>query len=629
MKPLKSLPFLTTILGLLMPIASSDAGVYRDPPAPETLAAAQRNMTRVRKDLGDGIDTPAVFYDLPAISPIMRLPEDFPADGRPDGPTRLVGARGEYVPGSFAVFAFEDFTEATLTVSDLQGTGHTIPGDHVDLRIVKVWYQSGGGWHSYFADQTGRMRVPELLLHDEKLIMVDHDTRDNYLRVDNPEGANYVWISNPLAIDVPFNTQTEPVADALTLQPFTLHAGAFKQFWITVHIPKDAAAGNYRGTLTLTLGDTLSRMELWLRVLPFELPSPRTHYNLDRPFFTMLYNSPGYADLLKSNGGDHDHAERKLLAIFKNMRRHGIMHPRVPDLARGMSDNDRFALRRHLELMRRAGLDTTTLFGAIPGIPDYGWMTSKQVRGVPLDEQPDPDHLIRRVDAALEVVRATLGNAMVYCFGWDEPGRTLVISQRKPWQYIHDLGLKIFSTGKPHFLDYGGYNIDFINLAGSPKRGDADPWHEIGTRVLNYAGPHTGPENPDFMRRVHGLQLYKANFDGIGNYKLDSTHWNDFLGDVHNFRNFAMTYGTRDGVIDTLQWEGMREAVDDVRYATLLRTLAHRLVETGSTEAVYAARISRLWLSQLDEHRADLNLARQEMIYKILQLQTFEGATEP
>ena len=30
---------------------------------------------------------------------------------------------------------------------------------------------------------------------------------------------------------------------------------------------------------------------------------------------------------------------------------------------------------------------------------------------------------------------------------------------------------------------------------------------------------------------------------------------------------------TADGVVDTPSWEGQREAVDDVRYATLLRSL--------------------------------------------------------
>lgn len=564
-------------------------------------------------------DRPLAWYRVPAISPVMRLPTDFPADGEPAGALRLVAAQNEFVPGSFLVFAFADFSDAEFEASDLTGPAGVIPAENVDLKIVKIWYQSGCGWHSYFADQTGRMRVPELLLNDETLIRVDHETQENYLRVDAPDGTHFVWISNPLSVDVPFNTQTEPVADAATLQPFQLQSGSFKQFWITLKAPDDAAPGRYDGSLTLTAGGHMLAIPLSLRVLPFELPQPRTYYNLERTFYTMLYNRPGYADILRDNGGDPGHATRKALAIFRNMRDHGILHPRVPDIPRNPTAADEAVFARHLELMREAGLDTSTLFGGIPAIPEYGFLTS--ARDVPLAEQTLYPAYIERAEAAQRVIRETLGDPTVYGFGWDEPGAALMIAQRLPWRRLHERDIKIYSTGKASHLDVGGYNIDFVNMPGEAlSREDVAPWHKMGARVLNYAGPHTGPENPAFMRRVHGLQIYKANYDGIGNYILDATRWNDFLGDVHNFRGFAMTYGTREGVIDTLQWEGVREAVDDVRYATLLRQHAHAAMTEGGPDALYTARQALLWLERLDERTADLNAARLEMIAWILEL---------
>jgi hypothetical protein len=122
------------------------------------------------------------------------------------------------------------------------------------------------------------------------------------------------------------------------------------------------------------------------------------------------------------------------------------------------------------------------------------------------------------------------------------------------------------------------------------------------------------------MRRHHGLELYKANYDGIGNYILDSTTWNDFLGDVHNFRGFNMTYGTRDSVIDTIHWEGSREAVDDVRYATKLQQLAQQAITTGIPNTAYAGRQAQLWLELLDARSADLETVRLEMISHILNI---------
>ena len=73
-------------------------------------------------------------------------------------------------------------------------------------------------------------------------------------------------------------------------------------------------------------------------------------------------------------------------------------------------------------------------------------------------------------------------------------------------------------------------------------------------------------------------------------------------------------------MIDTIAWEGMRAAVDDVRYATLLKTLAAQAVATGKTENQYIGRQALKWLELLDENCADLNTARLEMINYILKL---------
>ncbi len=591
--------------------------------APPDLSARVAEQFRSRGLASLPTDRPLAWYRVPAISPVMRLPADFPADGEPAGNLHLVAAQNEFAPGSFLVFAFADFTGATLTASDLTGPGGVIAAENVDLKVVKIWYQSGGGWHSYFADQTGRMLVPELLLNDETLIRVDPETQDNYLRVDAPDGPHYVWISNPLSVDIPFNSHTEPVADAETLQPFRLDAGAFKQFWVTIKAPGGTAPGRYDGTLTLSAGGHRVAIPISLRVLPFALPEPRTYYDPERTFYTMLYNRPCYADILRENGGDADHAARKLLAIFRNMRDHGMMHPRLEDIPRNPTAASEQVFARHLELMREAGLDTEVLFGGIPAIPDIGFL--RAVRGVPLAEQTLYPVYLDRAEAAQRVIRETLGNVTVYGFGWDEPSDGNMISQRLPWRRLHERGVKTYSTGRVSHLDVGGYNVDFVNLSGEVRSRDAvAPWHKMGVRVLNYAGPHTGPENPCFMRRTHGLQLYKANYDGIGNYILDSTRWNDFLGDEINFRGFAMTYGTRDGVIDTLQWEGVREAVDDVRYATLLRQLAHAALAADGIDARYTARRALSWLERLDERTADLNAVRLEMIEWILALMTTE-----
>ena len=248
-------------------------------------------------------------------------------------------------------------------------------------------------------------------------------------------------------------------------------------------------------------------------------------------------------------------------------------------------------------------------------------MKSDAVQNAPsVSDVAMPEDLRQRIDEASEIVKSLFGHSNVYCFGWDEPGRALVIAERRPWKYIYEKGLKVYSTGHEAHLKFAGYNEDFCNSAGEPTREKAAKWHSFGSRITTYAWPHTGPENPDCMRRVHGLVLFKANYDGIGNYILSCSQWNDFIGEEYNFRCFNMTYPTRDGVIDTIEWEGIREAVDDVRYATKLQQLARKAIASGKVDAVYAGRKALQWLELIDERTADLNAVRLEMINTIIKL---------
>jgi len=555
------------------------------------------------------------YYAVPALSSVKRLPNVFPADGKFAGELQIVATKGEFEPASFVVYSFTNVAKAELKASALTGKDGTIPAGNIDLKVVKCWYQAGTAWYSYFADLTGREMVPELLLNDENLIRTDSTTKDNYLRVDDPRGSQFVWISNPVSVQVPFNSEITPVADAKTLQPFRLEAGAFKQFWVTVKVPKDAKPGLYSGSIELSRdGVKAGAIPISVRVLPFELPTPATYYDPAREFYTMLYNEPAYPEILSKSGGDQAHADRKMLALYENMRDHNIRHPLIRDFRPANKE----AFIRQLELFRQAGLATDPIFGAVPAIPDYDWMIS--VANVPLSQQSTNVALLKRVDESFEIVTRMFGHTNFYCFGWDEPSQRLVVAERNPWKYVHDKGLKTYSTATDGHFKYAAYNEDFVNIPGHVSREKAEKWHALGQRITNYASPHTGPENPDFMRRIHGLQLYKANYDGIGNYILSCSEWNDFLGAEYNFRQFNMTYPTLDGVIDTLAWEGMREAVDDVRYATLLKTLALKAVATGKTEAQYAGRQALQWLELLEEKSADLNTARLEMINYILKL---------
>ena len=549
-------------------------------------------------------------YVVPAISSIKRLPDSVPTDGRKGTRLRVIAARGEYEPASFVLVPTRQVARLELKASALAGKGGRVPAANVDIKVVKCWYQAGTAWFSYFADPTRRVLTPELLLHDETLVKVDRTSHDNYLRVDYPEGPQYVWVSYPQKAETgrKFNHNTEPVADSPALKPVRLVPGENKQIWVTVRAPADAAAGLYRGTIALAAdGRKVGEMTLELRVLPFELPPPKTYYDLTKDYYASMYNHCSIDEHVKDNGGDWELAGRKLLAEYVNMREHNLLYP----LIRGYRHDKRKQFVRKLEVMKEAGLPARPVFGAVWAGTYGGWkQTDKRF-----------EEFRRNVDEAWSAVKAVLGHTDIYAWGWDEPGYTTVIAQRRFWRYIHQKGGRIFSTGKPWHLRWAGHAEDFMNHGGWLGRDEATRWHAVGARVSSYAAPHTGPENPEFMRRAHGMGIYKAGQDGTFNYmwyEHPPNIWNEF--GRGSYRAFCMVYPTRTGVIDTLAWEGYREAIDDVRYATLLKTLAARAVAAGGVEKLYAGRKAIRWLEEFDEKTGDLNTMRLEMIDRILKL---------
>ncbi len=587
--------------------------------SPSTLVNKVRQAVAASTEPGAKMSPLFAYYVVPPMSNLKRTATTVPEDGILGGPIRIIAAQGEFEPASVVFFPFADVGKMELKVSNLKGKNGTIPASAVDARVVKVWYQTGTAWHSYFADAYGRTLVPELLLHDENLVRVDQKTQDNYLRVDypKPRGSEYVWISNPYQIQIPFNHFTEPVDDAPALRPFSLTQGEFKQVWLTFEAPKEAE-GIYSGTLAVTVdGKPQGAIPLEVRVLPFALPDPKTNYDLNREFYTSIYNDLKLPIYLKNNGGDREGALKRLANEYENVRKHNILYPILLDQylpGEAQLFTDQF------EVYKKAGLRTDAIFGAVPAIPNYGWMTSPEVQGKPVADQPPAYDLFRKMDAVYDAAIKAVGHHNIYSFGWDEPGMRLLVAERGPWKTVHDKGLSTYTTGKnPHLL-YGGYNEDFVNYGGAFSKDDAEAWHAMGARITSYANPHTGPENPDFARRAHGFELYRSNADGTNNYMLDGSPWNDFAGVEYNFRSFNLIYPGKERPMDTLQWEGIREGIDDVRYATLLKQLAHQAIETGKTENIYAGKKALLWLATQDPKTVDLNALRMEMIGHILKL---------
>ena len=560
------------------------------------------NALRVAQDLA-GKKSDLVYYSVPALSNVQYLPDQYPVDGTALCPLDIVMCRGEFEPGSLLLYSAKDMDKVQLTVTDLKSRdGKVIPKADVDLKVIKVWYQNGNAWYNYFGDFSHKL-VPELLLNDENMILVDRVKQENYLRVNYDSGTKYFWCSAPEQIDPGFAQHREPVYDAKTLQPVKLIAGEFKQFFVTVKTTEKTAPGLYEGNISL--GGKMN-VPVRVRVLPIVLPDPKTYYNTDYDFYTMLYCVPGSGQYYGTNGNDQALSDKVARARFQNQSDHNVKYPLYLGLWRGWEGYEN--VKNGIALAKKAGMKMDPFFEA------FGCHATNSVEAF-LQQK-------RNAGIAKKAFKGLLGHTNLWPAGGEEPGYGRIVGARKNWKMVHDMDMHVMCNGGDR-RNFSGYNDEFRVGGGFAQLKEADFMHRIKGRIGNYAGPHTGPENPDYMRRQHGLGLYKKDYDMMYNYGYHEGGWNDFH--TSTYRNMNLVQYVRDGVIDTLAWEGIREGIDDIRYATCMLKLAEEAVATGKTDQVYAGKKAMQFLALLKEDEACLYAARMEMIRHILTLSKMLG----
>lgn len=589
--------------------------------------------------------TPFIVYTVPALSPEKRLPTTLPTDGAIGDELKIISAQNEYEASSFVMAPLADVSEVTFTASALAGDTATIPASAVDIRVVKTWYQGGTAWQSYFFDDTLDVLTPELLLYDETLVISDHVSKRNYLRVDYPTGSQYVDMSG--SPPASFSSYTEPVADSSVLLPVELKQGESKQMWVTTKVPAGTPEGLYTGTIAIEAdGLPAGAIEVIIRVLPFELPAPKTYYDLDKDFYTMMYHNSRLKDALTETGNNVALSEARLLNHYRNLVEHNVIN--LPTNA-NINLNEPHIFLRQLELMEEAGMDLNPLFGVGPAFTSnehYSIWTQYLSAKAAYEADPTPaneaimntrfaaywatlEPAKAYIEEAFDIVSTALGHTNLYFDAWDEAEWNRLLWQQELWRYIkEDIGAKIFATGHENHLDLP-ITEDFLSWFGDPARTKSGAWHNLGNDkiITNYAHPHSGPENPDLMRQRHGMWLYKANYDAVYNYiwYFESPYvnpWGDYVDAT--YRSFGFVYPTQTDVIDTLAWEGFREGIDDIRYATKLKMVAEDALASADPARIAAANKALDWLEDTDERSISSDLLRLEIIYYIMKLLDLE-----
>jgi hypothetical protein len=218
------------------------------------------------------------------------------------------------------------------------------------------------------------------------------------------------------------------------------------------------------------------------------------------------------------------------------------------------------------------------------------------------------------------------GFTEVYFYGLDEKEGAELLAERPVWIAVKEAGGKIFVSGrrKAHYDAMGDLN-DFFRSDSYPSREYARLWHGKKHKICAYNNPQCGFEQPLAYRRNFGLLLWQYDYDGAMDYTYYSSvtgHlWNDF---DYPKKDHNMVYPTLNGVIDTVEWEGYREAVTDVRYMTTLQHYIKAAKKAGGEKARIALEVEKfvndLKKRDVNSDDADLDILRLRMIDYLLKL---------
>ena len=535
------------------------------------------------------------------------LPDTILLPGRVADEITIRACPGEYEPASFVVKAFAPLRSLRVEAGDLSGPRGRIGAAAVDVKVVMCWYQDEPGF--------GRVLLPELLLNDENLVRVDHARKISLLKFNLPQGPKHLCADDPewpKTVDRKTQTPVWVANDSEVLLPVDIPAGENKQFWVTVKVPDDAKPGEYAGNIGLSAdGKPLGEVALRLAVLPIRLAAPYCQ--------TSVF----------VHGGENT-IEKRYRNELTNQVAHGITAPMhlFDDVAK--AGDHLGQLERTLQIRKELGVPAGILIGNYHIV--YGGLAGgKSHKGLTKIEITDERKKAFRenLQKHLAIMRS-YGLKDVYFHLADERDAKELQAWLPVFDVVHEAGGKVItclSIGNS-FEMVGGITDVFFCENGISRR-EADKWHSKGSKIWPIWNPRGGLEDTDLNRRNHGLLIWKTRCDGVTEYLYSmESAWLEAAsaktgaaGDgVH-----SMVYRTTEGVIDTIQWEGYREGIDDLRYVTTLQQVIEKAKNSGDKVRVAVADEAQKYLDGVDAAYGDLEQIRSAMVKYILALSDAGG----
>ena len=457
---------------------------------------------------------------------------------------------GEYEPFSVCVRALSELPALSVRISAFTGEESEIPAVNVDVRTVRVrprmCYTGGGQVIKKYVDR------PVLLERRE-------------------------------SVKVP--------------------AGTTQQIWVTVKVPDDAPAGDYRAILHVEGGQGGSvDVPVALRVWPIRLEDPPVTYAM---YHVMNVNWPGCF---------HDR-KGELRRHLVDMREHGMNSDLIFNLPYVEKTDEGYAVDFARKMPKSSS--PVTFEQSVQAVLDVG-MTHPIIWLVASLQPPrspdfeDPKEFVRqwlKVIRLVEQERKRRGWPEFIYTPADESDASAERAEgcRRGVEGLKNVGVQTYMTiiGSEHRHRYLPFT-DFPAYAGLIFRAEfIDEAKRMGKTLASYNGAARYGLDPKSDRYWYGLWNAKVGckvltswtYQWLSGAKARSPY-DAFCGLAGNGAGYYYSYPTTDGLLPSIGWEGVREGIDDARYIHTLRQWVERAQRSGSDTAKQLAQGA---LRDLDE----------------------------
>jgi hypothetical protein len=377
----------------------------------------------------------------------------------------------------------------------------------------------------------------------------------------------------------------DPLLDNRTMD---LAAEATQPVWLTIYVPKDAAAGVYLGEAAVIAGGARAVVPVELTVDPFTLPEGRhllvtNWFNLDniaKAHKVEIWSEEFWTILERYARNMAEHRQNVVLVPWTLIE--------VAREADGKLTFDYSRFDRYVELFARAGVADRIEIAHV-GHGKKGWGTEVALRDVGVADRATGKRVTLPADEGLRPLladlqqhleqRGWLPKAMIHVS--DEPVIGNLPSWRKAAEFVHRAAPRLRRIEAIETLNCSGAlevwvpqlgHFDRWRQAFEARRGDGEFWYYICCNPYGSVYPNRFLDFPlsrvrvlhwiNFSEQLAGYLHWGLNFWGAEPFGTP----NDRLppGDTH------VLYPGSQGPLNSIRWEIQRESIEDFEYLWLL-----------------------------------------------------------